>query len=219
VNAGAQERRMTFAVGDKSVVISQTGQSSCSFAVSPVLAILPRSRWTGEIAVTTDGGCRWTATSDVPWLRLRSTGASGPGTLTYDADFNPETGAAVTRTAVVAIRWDTPTTGQNVRITQWGQCGVALAVPGASGFASDTLTVSATGGSFHYFVLTEPVWSCAWTVESADSWVSFDLPGLHQVRNGDGDLRFTVPPNPGSSSRRAVITIGEKPLTIVQQGR
>lgn len=217
-NDDASDRRMTLAVADKSAAISQRGQGDCTFQISPVTSTIPRSPWTSDINVTTGRGCRWTAASDTPWVRLRGTGGSGSGTLTYEADFNPETRYAVTRTAVIGIRWTTPTAGQNVRVTQWGDCNIALGVPGGSGYASDTLNVGAAGGTFHYFVLTDPFMGCAWTVESNDSWVSVTSPRLHQVSGGDGDLHFTIPANT-SVSRRAVITIGDKPLTIIQQGR
>jgi len=217
-NDEAPDRRMTIAVADKSVAISQAGQAGCTFEVSPVTSTIPRSHWLADIDVVTGRGCRWTAASDTPWIRLRGTGGSGPGTLTYEADFNPETRYAVTRTASISIRWATPTAGQNVRVTQWGDCNIALGVPGGSGYASDTLNVGAAGGTFHYFVLTDPFMGCAWTVESNDPWVSVTSPRLHQVNAGDGDLYFTIPANT-SVSRRAVITIGDKPLTITQQGR
>ncbi|HEX9368561.1 MAG TPA: hypothetical protein VF921_18165 [Vicinamibacterales bacterium] len=56
-------------------------------------------------------------------------------------------------------------------------------------------------------------------METNDTWLSVDFPRLHQVQGGDGDLRFTVPVNPSPSSRRAVLTVGDRPLTIVQQRR
>ncbi len=223
-NEGAQERRMTIAVADKSVGISQAGQGDCAYQVSPVNISLPRIPWTSEITVTTTPGCRWTAVSDSPWAHLHSAGGSGPGKLTYSADFSPETRYAVTRNAIIAIRWNTPTAGQNVRINQWGACNVAFAAPpggapGFSGYPGGTVTVGSGGGETHLFVLTDPFMNCAWSVESDDSWITVNFPGLHRVSGGDGDIRFTVPPNPLSASRRGVLMVGDRALTIIQQGR
>ena len=75
------------------------------------------------------------------------------------------------------------------------------------------------GGKVHLFVLTDPFMGCAWTVESSDAWVAVDFPPLHRVNGGDGDLHLTVPANPSASSRRALLTVGERPLTIIQEGR
>ena len=186
--------------------------------------MLPHIRWSGDISVTTSPWCRCTASAESSWIRLGSAGARGSGTLTYEADFNPATAYASQRTAVIAIRWATPTAGQNVRINQWGTCNVALGAPpegapGFSGYPGGTVTVGADGGRFHLFVLTDPFMGCAWSVESNDSWLSVDSPQLHQVRGGDGDLYFTVPANPLPSSRRGVLNVGDRVLTIVQQGR
>lgn len=223
-NDGAPDRRMTLAIADKSIAISQPGQGDCAFQVGPVQDDIPRLPWSGVITVATSRGCRWTAVSDASWFRLKGAGGSGPGQLSYEADFNPETAYAVRRTALVAIRWTAPTAGQNVRIVQWGACNVALApppegAPGFSGYPGGSVTFGPAGGQIHLFVLTDPYIGCAWTVESADSWIAVNFPGLHQVKGGDGDLRFTVPANPLASSRQGVLTIGDRALTVIQQGR
>ena len=36
---------------------------------------------------------------------------------------------------------------------------------------------------------------------------------------GDGDVIFTVPANPSTEPRQAVLIVGEKRVTIIQQGR
>jgi hypothetical protein len=223
-NDGDAQRRLTLTVGNASFTVSQSGQEDCTFQVTPVTAVIPQLRWNGDITVTTAPGCRWTASADAPWLRLGRAGATGSATLRYDADFNPATAYAAQRTATVAIRWAAPTAGQNVRINQWGTCNVALAAPpegtpGFSGYPGGTVTAGPDGGRVHLFVLTDPFMGCAWSVESTDTWISVDSPKLHEVRGGDGDLYFTVPANPLSSSRRAVLNVGDRALTIVQQGR
>lgn len=58
--------------------------------------------------------------------------------------------------------------------------------------------------------------TCAWSADSADTWVLWESPRLHQVNAGDADLFFTVPPAPAGQSRRATVTLGNWPLTIVQ---
>ena len=222
-------RRITVSVGDASLVLAQDGRSAptaCAYQVSPVGIVLPRDRWTGEVAISTTPGCTWTAASTEPWLRLRSGSGSGRGTVTYDADFNPQTRYSDRRSGVIEIRWSAPTAGQNVHVTQWGDCTITASpatggLPSGASYsgasAAGTLSVSPSGGEVHFWVLSEPFMGCAWTAESADSWINWRSPRLHQISQGDGDLAFTVPAKATAETRRAVITLGGRfVLTIVQ---
>ena len=227
-NDAASDRQMTFKVADQIVRVTQPPQSQCDYQVSPVTAVLPRTQWSGSVSVITGPHCRWQVTSDASWLRLQTSGGSGSATVSYEADLNPESGRSVTRLGVLAFRWPTPTAGQNVRVTQWGACSLITAAatgglpPGATHQASQagsTVTASADGGSFHLWVLTEPFHACPWAVESSDTWLTLTFPRLRQIMSGDGDLHFTLPPNPTSQSRQATLMMDGKPLTIVQAGR
>ena len=224
------DRQMVFKVADQAVRVVQPGhsQADCRYDVSPVSAVLPRTAWSGSISITTGRGCQWQVTSDASWLRTRTTSGTGSATVSYEADFNPETGRSVTRLGVLAFRWRAPTAGQNVRLTQWGSCSLITAAatgglpPGATHQRTPNagaVTASADGGTFHLWVLTEPFQGCAWAVESADPWLTLTAPRLRQVMGGDGDLHFTVPPNPSSQSRQATLMMDGRPLTITQAGR
>ena len=202
---------------------------SCRYQVTPVEITIPRDRWTADVSVDTEPGCRWTATSTAPWLHLRSTSGAGPATLTYDADFNPQTEYSARRLGVIEIRWSAPTAGQNVRVTQWGDCRIMAAaakdgLPAGAAYSSSgtfdagTLEVTPLGGRVHFWVLSEPFMGCAWTAESDDSWINWQSPRLHQINHGDGDLVFTVPQSASREARRAVVVLGGRfRLTIVQQ--
>lgn len=230
-NDTESDRQMSFKVADQVVRVVQPGQSqaNCRYEVTPAIVAIPRAAWSGQVSIATSRGCQWQVTSDATWLHVRSSGGSGSGTVAYDADFNPENGRSVTRLGVLAFRWRAPTAGQNVRITQWSSCSLAVApatggLPAGATFAGGlqgnwTLAAGADGGSFHLWVLTEPFMGCAWTVESTDTWLTVTSPRLHQVMGGDGDLHFTLPPNPSSQSRRATLTMEGKSLTITQAGR
>jgi hypothetical protein len=110
----------------------------------------------------------------------------------------------------------TTTTPSSSRICSAGN--IAFAMPGASGYIS-TYNASAAGGAVHLFVLTEPWMSCSWSVEPADSWVSLDFPAVGQLVPGDGDLHFSVQPNPSSAARLTAMRVGGRQLTIAQAGR
>jgi hypothetical protein len=227
-NATAERRQATVAVNDTRVTMSQDGQQACDYKVEPVAIVIPRKRWTGDVSISTAPGCRWTATSAVPWLRLGAGDGSGPARLAYEADFNPQTEYAAQRQGVIEIRWTTPTAGQNVRVNQWGDCRTAASPapaplglpPGAtySGSLRDggTVTLGPAGGRVHFFVLTDPFMGCAWSAESDDTWITWNSPRLHQVNQGDGDLVFTVPAKSWSETRRATVRLDRWTLTIVQ---
>jgi hypothetical protein len=223
-NDGADPRRLMFTVADQSVAITQPGQGDCTYQVSPVIEFLPRVPWTDGISITTARGCRWTASSDAGWLRPGLTGGSGSTTLTLDADFNPATQYASKRDAVLAVRWMAPTAGQNVLVTQSGDCNATPYVatgglPAGAVLEGRNLTVSGSGGRIHLSVLTEPYTGCAWSAESTDQWITWESPKLHELVGGDCDLYFTVAENKTGQQRRAVLTMDLRPLTIIQNPR
>jgi len=227
-NEGADARKMSFVVENQSAVVSQPGQGDCTYQLGPVTDAIPRLAWSGEIAIVTSRGCSWRTTSDVSWLRLRSSSGTGSGKIIYDADFNPETRYAERRVATLAFRWQAPTAGENVRIYQWGSCNLAMyttpaGLPAGITFAGDNtgaaMTASAAGGTFRLFVLTDPFMGCAWTVETSDNWVTLEFPRVHQVMAGDGDIRLTIPANTTGQSRRAAFVLDGKPLTITQAAK
>ena len=206
-NETESDRQMSFKVADQLVRVVQPGQADCRYQVSPVIVTLPRLGWRGQVSIATTRGCQWQVTSDASWLHVKTAGGSGSATVDYEADFSPETGYAVTRLGVLAFRWRAPTAGQNVRLTQWGNCNLAVAAAtgglppggaftGSLGAGRWTVTATADGGTFHLWVLTDPFMSCPWTVESSDTWLTVTSPRLHQLMGGDGDLFFTLPPNP-----------------------
>ena len=222
---------------DRSTSVAQTPAAptpphpdlECSYQVTPGEIVIPRDAWTGEVSIATSAGCPWTATTTVPWLRVRSGSGTGAATLAYETDFNPETRYAERRLGTIEIRRPASSMAQTVRITQWGDCNLVASPakdglpPGAvySGsapkFDSGTLTMSAAGGRVHFWVLTDPFMGCAWTAESDDSWVVWNSPRMHQIMGGDGDLVFTVPAKFSGGTRSAVVTLGGRyRLTIVQ---
>ena len=218
-NEDAPERRETLGVADKSIVISQAGQGDCSYEVSPRNVVLPRPGRTADISVTTAAGCRWTASTDAPWIHLGTTAVSGSGRVSYGTDANPGTGRDGFRSTQIKIRWQAPTAGQNVFITQGGTCSlVASRASGAGSQTGDTLTVGAAGGSIHLFVFTDPVFNCPWSVVTNDPWLTVDFP-RSGAGSGDGDIDFSVAPNSSAQPRQGVLDLGEFLLKVVQTAR
>jgi hypothetical protein len=228
VNDDARPRAAAFSAAGATARVTQAGQETCTYTLSPITDAIPRLAWSGQFTVFTPHGCAWTTSSDSGWLRLEPTSGHGTATIDYQADFNPQTSYADSRTAVAAFRWLAPTAGQNVRVAQTGDCNLGFApatggLPSGSTYAGDrtggAITASAGGGQFHFWILTDPFIGCRWVVDSSDTWVEFDSPRVRQVMSGDGDVHFTLPPNGSSQPRRAALVMDGKPLTILQQGR
>jgi hypothetical protein len=218
-NEDTPARSAMISLADQKVVLTQPGQGDCAYQITPTNAVLPRAGRTADVSVTTTAGCRWTATTDAPWLHLGAASASGSGRLSYHADANPGTGRDGFRSTQVKIRWQAPTAGQNVFVTQGGTCGVVASMKSGPGSQTgDTLTVGAAGGSFHFYVFTEPFMNCPWGVTTGDPWLTIDFPRTG-TGAGDGDLRFTVPANPSAQSRQGVLDLVEFRLKVVQTGR
>jgi hypothetical protein len=215
VNDTAPARAEMLSIAAVSVRLTQPGQGGCSYQVAPVYPVLATADSHGTVSIATSPGCLWSASSNVPWLRPDTASGMGASTLGFGLDPNSP---AVYRTATLALRWLAPTAGQNVFVTQNGppgQCSIAYS--GRDG-ATNPLTVGPGGGQFRYYVLSDPFMTCGWAVENSDDWVVINFPANRQG-NGDGDLTFTVAPNPSASSRKSSIVINGSALTITQLGR
>jgi hypothetical protein len=84
----------------------------CNFAINPQNALYPFSGGTGSVAMTTDFGCTWAATSNVPWITITSgTSGSGNGTVNY---------AVATNTTSVGRSGTMTIGGQTFTVNQYG---------------------------------------------------------------------------------------------------
>ena len=112
----------------------------CAFQISPTSRQHPAEASSGNVAVTTPGGCPWTATSNAPWVAI--TGGApgrGPGALSYSVTENTSGGE---RTGTLTIAGLTFTItqgapGEPLTITQSNSMelapgSVACTVSGAS---------------------------------------------------------------------------------------
>jgi uncharacterized protein (TIGR03437 family) len=123
-----------------------------SLALAPATATLAGSNAAGSVAVTAGGGCGWSATTNVPWLKLPIGGTlglgDGNGTLNYTLD-NNATGAP--RTGVITVNGITHT------VTQQTTCPALTLTPAAlpNGTAGQAYnqTLAQTG------VPSPPAWS------------------------------------------------------------
>lgn len=71
------------------VVFTPGGGGGCSYTIDPTTASFPDTGGTGAVAVSTQSGCTWSATSNVDWVTVTSGGSgTGSGTVNYTVDAN-----------------------------------------------------------------------------------------------------------------------------------
>lgn len=185
-------RQGTMRVAGQTIGIDQG--PACSYSVVPSTTSVPGSGGTGNITITTPGGCEWTASSSVDWLTLSASTGTGGGVLTFTAQ--PNSGPERQVTLQIA--------GQSVTITQGPQV-----LPCNFLVAPASLSVPAAGGS-GTIAVTGPA-GCEWKAQSGEPWVTLSPAG----GSGSGTVTFTAQPNTGSQ-RQATLQIAGRSVTIIQ---
>lgn len=195
-NPSVQSRTTTVTVGGRTVSLTQAGMP-CVNSVSPTSSSFPSGSGSSTVAVTSQAGCAWTASSDTPWAVIggSSGGGSGNGVVAYSVAANSSASA---RTATLTIA------GQAVAVTQTG-CSSALSstsksAPAAGGDESITVTASA---------------ACTWTTQSGAGWIQIIWPSSAA---GSALVAYSVAANPQITVRSATLTIAGQSVTVTQAG-
>jgi hypothetical protein len=188
-------------------------QPACAFSVSPVEAYVPSAGGRGSVTVSTAPGCAWTASASLPHLRITlGTSGTGPGRVDYEVDANPDSYVVDFRRAAIEIRWNAPTAGQNVWLSQFGDCRTVV---------SRAITFSAEGGEHRQNLLVESPFQCPWRVEggAGAAWLTVVSPPIGRIVRGDATLLLTAEPNTSSQPRTTILIVGERQVTVTQAGR
>jgi hypothetical protein len=172
-----------------------TQSQGCAYSIDPSSAALPVGGGSGEVRVTTAGGCAWNATSHAPWITLTPpTSGSGPGSVRFSV--SGHAGPARNGTMTVA--------GRTFTLNQAAGCSFALSassanIPPAGG--SGAVDVTAASG-------------CGWTAtaDPAASWVRITA---GSSGSGNGRVEFTAEPNAGAA-RSATLTIAGQTFRVNQ---
>jgi Putative binding domain, N-terminal/Viral BACON domain len=166
--------------------------NGCTYFVQPLSIVLGSDAASGEVAVTTNADCSWTASSSIAWVTLSSglTGR-GNGTTTYDVQPNT-TGAARTGTFTVA--------GVTVTVRQLADDCFHEVAPM---FASHTSAASSGTISVDS--------ACAWTavVESGTSFLSIASTTANAVT-------YNVAANTTGAARSGTIRVAGRAVSITQ---
>ncbi len=127
--------------------VSYTVPTGCTYSVSPTSKTFTQSGGTGTVAVTTQSGCTWTASSGASWIKITAGSAGkGSGTVSYSVSSNR---ASSSRTAASSIA------GQIFTVTQAGtQSYTISATAGSGGSISPMGTISVNSGASQTFTIT-----------------------------------------------------------------
>jgi hypothetical protein len=104
-------RSGTATIAGRTVTVNQDG--ACAFMLTPTSQSVGADGGRGSFAVSTTGGCGWTAVSNVPWVTITG-GASGSGdgavefVVDPNTDHDARTGTITIGTVVFTINQDHP---------------------------------------------------------------------------------------------------------------
>jgi hypothetical protein len=208
-NHGGTNRTGSLLIAGERSTITQAGFGSlCPFTIEPATQIIGAAGGAGApIGVSTYPlGCRWTATSNAPWITVTA-GASGAGNGVVAFSVEANTGAA--RTGTLAIAGHTATISQTA-------AGAPPPPPSPTACPStispDTQGMDPNGGGGHSVAVTTGS-TCAWTATSNDAWITIDTGASG---TGNGMVRFSVRSNNTGADRRGTLTIAGRTATITQ---
>lgn len=198
-NTGTSQRTGTITIGGQTHTVAQSGNTSCTYTVSPLSQTFTSSAGTGTVTITTTSGCNWVATSNDSWITITSgASGSGNGSVTYTITSNTSTSQ---RVGTITIA------GQVYTVTQSGT------VPCSYTINPTNLSYAASGGSGTVTVTTTS--GCSWTATTTDSWITITS---GSSGSGNGSVSYTVASNTGTSQRTGSITIGGQVHTVAQSG-
>ncbi|MEZ5308604.1 MAG: BACON domain-containing carbohydrate-binding protein [Pyrinomonadaceae bacterium] len=186
-------RTGTVTIAGQTFTVNQS--SGCAYSIDPTSTSAPPAGASGSVAVTTETGCDWTATSNDSWISVTSgSTGSGNGTVGYTVAAN--TGPARTGTVTIA--------GQTFTVNQTSGCSYSINPTSA--------TSPSTGTTGTVAVTTDT--GCDWTATSNDSWITVTS---GSTGSGNGTVGYTVAANTGAA-RSGTITIAGESFTVNQDG-
>ena len=214
-NSGA-ERTGSVIVAGQRVTVTQASPSSpapapspgpgpspnptCTFSIAPASQNVVALGGTGSVAVTTQSGCQWSASSNASWISVTS-GASGSGNGSMGFSVAVNLGGARSGTIGVA--------GRTFTVDQ-----AAVLTPTCAFKVSPTdVKVGKDGGSKSIKVDTEN--SCSWSASSNTSWITITSGASS---SGDGSVTISIPKNTDKSKRTGTINVAGQSVTVEQDG-
>lgn len=174
-------------VGNYSLTLTGLGGSACGFLLAESFKRSVASGGPDSITLNVQGGCQWTATSNVSWLSFPETTGTGGGPIRFQVA--PNTGASRRGSAVIANRF--------FEVIQDAPCSYLQIYP-------EEFRLDARGGKIHANVTTGR--NCTWNATSKSDWVT--LSNLFRSEEG-GSAIFDYAQNPGALRVGAIELAGK----------
>jgi hypothetical protein len=215
-NSGA-ERTGSVIVADQRGMVTQAGPSTpapapspapgpgpppnptCTFTIAPTSQNVVALGGTGSVAITTQSGCQWSASSNASWISVTS-GASGTGNGSMGFSVAVNLGGA--RSGTIGVAGRSFTVNQGAVVTPPPTC--TYSVP-------DNVKAGKGGGGESVDVKTAA--GCSWTSSSNSSWITI----TSGSGSGNGKASFTVAKNDGKK-RTGSITVAGQSVSVQQDG-
>ncbi len=196
-------RRGSVVLNEQRVEVMQAA-AECSFSLSAPSSAFSQTGGSGAFDVRTSSAlCPWTASSDAPWIAVRS-GASGKGNAAVEFDVSASTGTAA-RTGTI--------TAAGLRFTVTQQPATTQPPPITCSYVAAPLvhTVATAGGAITVAVTTGP--QCPWTAASSNSWIAVAGPSSF---SGPGTATFNVAASSGPARSGTAVVAGQ--AVAISQG-
>ena len=196
----ATERVGTLTIAGRTFTVTQSAPPvPCVYQISPTSdSIGAQGGALPAVAVSTTGGCVWSAASNVSWITVTG-GASGTGNGTVSLTVAANPGAARVGTVTIAGHTFTVTQGALACVYSIDPASDSIGSGGGTGVP---ITVTARAG-------------CAWTAVSNDPlWITITS---GSSGNGNGTVRFSVAGNI-LFDRTGTLTIAGHTFTVEQAG-
>ncbi len=197
-NSTTSARTLTATIAGKTFTVSQAA-APCTYEINPAAMNVFDAAASGTIAVTTQAGCAWSATSTHTALTFQNgTGRTGPGSITFAITANTGT---LPRSAMGIVAGKVFTLSQ---AAPQQACSYAIS-PG-----SVNVPIAGTSGS----ITVATGVGCAWSASSVHNFVTFP-DGAN--RSGSGTVSYHVAPN-ATAFRTATAMVAGRPVTVSQAG-
>ncbi|MBF0317838.1 MAG: DUF1566 domain-containing protein [Nitrospirae bacterium] len=175
-NTGTAQRTGTITIAGQTFTVTQLG--ACNYLITPTSKTFTSGGGSNSVAVTTESGCTWSATSNVGWITVTSgSSGTGSGSVGYSVSANTET---TQRTGTVTIAGQTFTVTQgassdNVSFTRYDFDGDGK---------GDILWRNSTTGDLY-------IWLMNGALIAGGNFVANGIPDVWQIKsigdfNGDG---------------------------------
>ena len=198
-NTSSSQRTGYMTIAGNTFTVTQEGQVTCTYSISPSNRSHGSGSETGTISVTPNSSiCSWQAYSNDSWITITSgSSGSGNGTVYYSVSANSSSSS---RTGTITIYGASSYT---FTVYQSGICTYSM--------SSTSQSVGNSGGTYYISVYTSS--GCSWTATSNTSWITITSGSSGR---GNGTVSYSVSTNTSSSSRTGTMSIAGQTFTVTQ---